>query len=193
LLSSSETREEDQQIFIAYALTRPIIEKLSPFSLFVLAMRLVAWTNLHHSMTSANVAGTGVPDYNFCLAHERIEIMIGAILSSLSSSALLTEPDVELRVLTLIITFGARIALYNTAIVNVQKATFLGPIVGESQKMGVSAANAMCDVLLQADVLNPNQVCRHPAEFVLKPYFLVHVQTKTLTPILTSRSQFIRK
>lgn len=121
-------------------------------------MRLVACTDQHHRMTTANVAGTGAPDYNFCLAHERIEIMIGAILSSSSSSALLTGPDTELRVLTLVIALGARIALYKTAIVNVQKAAFLGPVVGESQKMGVSAATAMCDVLLQADVLNADQV-----------------------------------
>jgi hypothetical protein len=136
-------------------------ENIEPFSMFVLAMRLVARTDQHHRMTTANVAGTGALDYNFCLAHERIENIISAILSSLSSSALLTRPDIELRVLTLVITFGARIALYKTAIVNVQKATFLGPLVGESQKMGVSAANAMCDVLLQADVLNSNHVYSH--------------------------------
>lgn len=122
-------------------------------------MRLAAFTEQHHRMTVANVSGRGAPDYNFCLAHERIENMIGTILSALSGCSLQTEPDKELRVLALVVTFGARITLYKAAIVNVQKASFLGPVVGESQKMGVSAANGMCDVLLQADVLSPAHVC----------------------------------
>lgn len=110
-------------------------------------------------MTVANVSGRGALDYNFCLAHERIENMIGAILSALSGCSLQIEAGKELCVLALVVTFGARITLYKTAIVNVQKASFLGPVVGESQKMGVSAANAMCDVLLQADVLDTGHVC----------------------------------
>lgn len=141
-------------------MVQPLEEDLEPLSVFALAMRLVAYTSQHHHLTTANVAKISAADYNFCLHHERIEIMINAILSFLSSSALLTGPDIELRVLTFVITLGARIALYTTAIVNVQKATFLAPVADESRKMSVSAANAMCDVLLQADVLNANQVSK---------------------------------
>lgn len=133
--------------------------------MFALAMRLVAYTSEHHRLTTANVTKTGAADYNFCLNHERIEIMTNTMLSFLSSSALLSEPNIELRVLASVITLGARIALYKTAIVNIQKATFLAPVVGESRKMSVSAANAMCDVLLQADVLNANQVFQYPHVF----------------------------
>ena len=78
-------------------------------------MRLAAFTEQHHRMTELNVSGRGAPDYNFCLAHERIENMIGMILSALSGCSLQTEPDKELRVLTLVVTFGARITLYTVS------------------------------------------------------------------------------
>ncbi|CAI7646199.1 unnamed protein product [Penicillium discolor] len=155
------------QIFLSEAATHPKNKKLSSLAIFVLAMRLAAFTEQHHRMTEANVSGRGAPDYNFCLAHERIENMIGMILSALSGCSLQTEPDKELRVLTLVVTFGARITLYKAAIVNVKKASFLGPVVGESEKTGVLAANAMCDVLLQADVLNPAHVPMYRAMSVI--------------------------
>ncbi|CRL18492.1 Fungal transcriptional regulatory protein, N-terminal [Penicillium camemberti] len=154
-------------IFLSEAATHPKNNKLSSLAIFVLAMRLAAFTEQHHRMTEANVSGRGAPDYNFCLAHERIENMIGMILSALSGCSLQTEPDKELRVLTLVVTFGARITLYKAAIVNVKKASFLGPVVGESEKTGVLAANAMCDVLLQADVLNPAHVPMYRAMSVI--------------------------
>lgn len=110
-------------------------------------------------MTAANVAGTGAPDYNFCLAHERVEEMIGVILDALSDyTQSLLKPDNELQVLALIIAFGARIMVYQAAIVNVQKASFLGPVVGESQKICFSVANAMFDLVLQAEILSPGLV-----------------------------------
>ncbi|KAJ5705156.1 hypothetical protein N7536_000845 [Penicillium majusculum] len=155
------------QIFLSEAATHPKNNKLSSLAIFVLAMRLAAFTEQHHRMTEANVSGRGAPDYNFCLAHERIENMIGMIISALSGCSLQTEPDKELRVLTLVVTFGARIILYKAAIVNVKKASFLEPVVGESEKTGVLAANAMCDVLLQADVLNPAHVPMYRAMSVI--------------------------
>ena len=135
-------------------------------------MRLAASTEQHHRKTLSNVSGTGAPDYNFCLAHERIENMIGMVLSTLSECSLQTDPDKELRMLALVVTFGARITLYKAATVNAQKASFLGPVVGESQKMGVLAANAMCGVLLQADVLAPTHV-QYPLDFPPAPTCLL--------------------
>ncbi|KAJ9483592.1 hypothetical protein VN97_g9799 [Penicillium thymicola] len=163
----TERDGDSPQIFLSEATTHPKNNKLSSLSIFVLAMRLAAFTEQHHRMTEANVSGRGAPDYNFCLTHERIENMIGMILSALSGCSLQTELDKELRVLTLVVTFGARITLYKAAIVNVKKASFLGPVVGESEKTGVLAANAMCDVLLQADVLNPAHVPMYRAMSVI--------------------------
>ncbi|PKY07087.1 hypothetical protein P168DRAFT_315611 [Aspergillus campestris IBT 28561] len=161
-------------IFLSKAVTHPQSDALSTLSIFVLAMQLAASTEKHHRMTTANVSGTGAPDYNFCLAHERIENTISMILSALSGRSLQTDPDKELRVLALVITFGARITLYKVAIVNAQKASFLGPVVGESQKIGVLAANAMCDVLLQAEVLAPAHIPMYRATsmFIMRPLSL---------------------
>jgi hypothetical protein len=135
-------------------------ETLTPLSVFSITMRLVAQAANHHQLTTANVNKTSAAaaDYNFCLDHERIETMILAILTSLSSSPLLAGPESELRVLAFVIALGARIALYKTAIVKVQKASLLAPVAGESRKMSVTAANTMGDVLLEADVLSPNHV-----------------------------------
>lgn len=154
----NERERDPPQIFLSKAVTHPQNDALSTLAIFVLAMQLAASTEQHHRVTTANVSGAGAPDYNFCRAHERIENTIGMIFSTLSRRSLQTEPDKELRVLALVVTFGARITLYKTAAVNAQKASFLSPVIGESQKMGVLAANAMCDVLLQADVLAPTHV-----------------------------------
>ncbi|GES60230.1 fungal transcriptional regulatory protein, N-terminal [Aspergillus terreus] len=153
-LDSTERYDNTPHLLLSEAATRP---RNDPLSLAIFPAK-EPWT----------------AEYNFCLAHERIENMIGTILSALSGCSFQTEPDTELRVLALVITFGARGTLYQAAIVNVQKASFLGPVVGESQKMGVSAANAMCDVLLQADALNPAHIPMYRAMsvFIMRPLAL---------------------
>ncbi|EFQ99791.1 hypothetical protein MGYG_02803 [Nannizzia gypsea CBS 118893] len=174
LPSKLTTTESDHGIFIREAGTQSAIENLQPFSLLVLAMNLLASTHQHQRMTEANVARTGAQDYNFCLTHERIDTKINIILNCISSFILLKGPDTEICVLTLVIVLGVRIALYNAAIVNVQKASFLGPIVGESEKIGISAANAMCDVLLEADVLGARQapIYKEMSLFIMPPLSL---------------------
>ncbi|PLN82768.1 hypothetical protein BDW42DRAFT_184610 [Aspergillus taichungensis] len=169
-----EREREPHQIFLSKAVTHPQNDALSTLAIFILAMRLAASTEKHHRMTTANASGTGAADYNFCLAHERIESTIGMILSTLSRRSLQTESDKVLRVLSLVVTFGARITLYKAATVNAQKAPFLSPVIGESQKMGVLDANAMCDVLLQADVLTPSHIPIYCATslFLMRPLSL---------------------
>jgi hypothetical protein len=147
------------------SVTNATTDTLDSFSLFVLSLRLVAQTGHHQRMTTSNVAGTGALDYNFCLTHESIETSLNAILASLMSSSSSSSPPSsspalgnELRVLALLVTLGARIALYKAAIVNAQKAEFLAPVVGECQRMGVMTANTMSDILLQAEALSQSQV-----------------------------------
>lgn len=173
-------------------MTQPLKKDLSALSVFALAMRLATYTYQHRRMTTANVNKTGGADYNFCLKHEHIETMTNSIFASLPPSTLLTGPDGELRVLASIIALGARISLYKAAVVNVQKAAFLAPVVGEIRKMSVSAANAMCEVLLRADVLKPNQV----DTFIHFYYILKILIPSSLTSHLTfcpRRSRSIKK
>ena len=150
--------ENKEPIFLSDMLSQQLSDELHPLSEMVLALSIVAYADQHHRSTSANVARTGALEYNFCHNHEKIEIMINSILTHLSATALLTGPYHELRVLAFIITLGARITLYNTVVVNVQKATFLGPVAGESRKVGIAAANAIAEALIQADVLDTKQV-----------------------------------
>ncbi|KAM5444665.1 hypothetical protein MferCBS31731_000119 [Microsporum ferrugineum] len=183
LPSKLATAESDQGIFIRDAVTQSTIENLQPFSLLVLAMKLLSSAHQHQRMTEANVARTGARDYNFCLVHERIDTTINTILTYLSSSTFLKGPDTPICVLTLIIVFGVRIALYNAAILNVQKASFLGPIIGESEKIGISAANSMCDILLQADVLSASQapIYKEMSLFIMPPLALAaNIQLRVL-------------
>ncbi|EEQ34061.1 conserved hypothetical protein [Microsporum canis CBS 113480] len=64
-----------------------------------------------------------------------------------------------------------------------EKASFLGPIIGESEKIGISAANSMCDVLLQADVLSASQapIYKEMSLFIMPPLALAaNIQLRVL-------------
>lgn len=146
------------------AILAPLSDDVPALVLLVLAIRLVSETSQHHRWTSANVAknSTAAAEYNFCLEHERLENMISSILSSLTSMEARAVVDRELRILALVITYGARIALYQTAIVNVRKAIFLAPVAEESRKISSAAATSISDLLLREEVLNPGQVILIP-------------------------------
>ena len=101
---------------------------------------------------------TAAADYNFCLEHERLENIISSNLSSLTSIEVCTTFDREIRVLALVVTYGARITLYQTAIVNIRKVNFLAPVAEESRRISSAAATSISDLLLRAEVLNPSQV-----------------------------------
>ncbi|KAF7562314.1 hypothetical protein G7046_g1832 [Stylonectria norvegica] len=135
-----------------------MVDTLHVFPLFILSVHHLRQTSHHQKLTTANVEGTGAQDYNFCLMHEKLDSSANSLLASLMSPTIASGTDgTELRILGLLITLSARIRLYKAAIVNVQKAEFLTPVVGECQRMGVMTANAMSDILLEADVLSENQ------------------------------------
>jgi hypothetical protein len=133
-------------------------EGVSVFSLFIFAMKLVVDEDRHRQSTKKYVRDNA-SDYNFCLVHEKIGTEITIMSKSLSEQEFLDGPDDELRVLTCIIILGARIGWLKTAIIGSQKAAFLGPIAKEYRTSCVAVTNAMCDLLLQANVTNVKQVC----------------------------------
>ena len=162
--SAPDDVENTQTFTLKQAVSAPLNDDVPALVLLVLGIRLVSQTSEHHRWTSANVANnsTAAADYNFCLEHERLETMINRNLSSLTSIEACTEIDRELRVLALVITYGARIALYQTAIVNIRKVSFLAPVAEESRRTSSAAATSISDLLLRAKVLNPSQVLPIP-------------------------------
>ena len=157
-ITESETDSETSQyVFLSETLTQATTGSSDVFALFILAMRLVVWANHHHQMTQKFVSGIA-PEYNFCLAHARLERSITNIFNSQSTPELIDSSKAELRVLTLVITLGVRIELFKSAILGSRKAEFLGPIGGECRKSCLAAANAMSDLLLELDFFDPKQV-----------------------------------
>jgi hypothetical protein len=156
----TESTGSDSAIFIGAPLTKLALKELEPTSFFVLAVDIFSDAHIHHLNTTASITRVGSLDYNFCVVHERIERRINAIQLSLSSPALLSGIGCELKVLALLITLGARIALYNAAVVKVQRANFLGSATSECRKMGVTTANLLCQLLVQENLLGSKQVRR---------------------------------
>ncbi|KAI0456732.1 hypothetical protein F5B21DRAFT_123371 [Xylaria acuta] len=150
--------EADRRIFLSDGLTGDLVKKLDEWSLFALAMRLVVRTEQHHRSTLASISGTGAAEYNFCLNHERLESSISAVFASPVVSDSAYNAHTVLGVLTLIITLSCRITLYQAAICNAGKAEFLGAAANECWRIAAIAANSICDVLLQAKVLDHSRV-----------------------------------
>ena len=147
----------EQVVYLPDEITKNIAKGLGVFSLFILAMKLVVSGDRHRQMTKKYVADNA-SDYNFCLIHEKIGREATIMFDSLSTPEFLDGPDTELRVLTFIIILGIRIDWFKTAIVGSQKAEFLKPVAREHQISCLAVANAMCDLLLQADTTDAKQV-----------------------------------
>lgn len=129
------------------------------FSVFILSLRIAADASQHHRKTAADSAGPTV-EYNFCRAHDRIDQEIGILVSGLAStqSSAAGHLDSELSVLAMIIVLGARIQLFNTAILHGSMASFLSPVASECLQQNVSTSKDISDLLLQAQVLDPAKV-----------------------------------
>ena len=168
LPSTPDDVEDPQTLTLKQAVSAPLNDDVPALVLLVLGIRLISETSEHHRWTSADKAknSTAAADYNFCLEHKRLEVMISRNLSSLTSIEACTEVDRELRVLALIITYGARIALYQTAIVNIRKVSFLASAAEESRRISSAAATSISDLLLRAKVLNPSQVILIPFAYL---------------------------
>jgi hypothetical protein len=137
------------------------MENLDSFSIFMLALRITSDAYQHHRETAIDAAGPTV-EYNYCHAHDRIDQEIGLLVSRLASTQLSAEDvDNELSVLTMIVILGARIQLFNTAILHSSMAGFLKPVVAECLQQNVSTAKDISDMILQAQVLDSTKVRRH--------------------------------
>jgi hypothetical protein len=167
VLNPSIDSDPSQHIYLCEEITGTIAKELSAFSLFIFTMKLVVEGDRHRQSTKKYVQDNG-SDYNFCLIHEKIGREITIMLKSSSKQEYLDGPDNELRVLTCIIIIGARIDWLKTAIIGSQKAEFLGPIAKEYRTSCVAVTNAMCDLLLQADVTDAKQVS--VSQFFLIPF-----------------------
>lgn len=122
-------------------------------------MELPVQTEEHRQHTIRNVARTGSPDYNFCRVHEQIEGTIGLLIATLANGSRVTvEHHSNLRVLALLVTLASRISVYESATINAQKADYMHSLIDSCQRVRVAAANAICDVIIQAGVLSPNLV-----------------------------------
>lgn len=97
-------------------------------------------------------------DYNFCIVHEKIGREIMFTFSALSTAECLHGPNTELQVLALIIILGVRLDWFKTAIVAVQKASFLTHAANEYRDSCLAIANTLCDLLVQVGITDENQV-----------------------------------
>jgi hypothetical protein len=135
---------------------------LDEFSLFMLSSRITSDADLHRRETALDAAGPLVK-YNYCHNHDRIDHEIGNMVSHLASTHLSTRPvDNELSVLAMIMILGARIQLFNTAILHSSMAGFLKPVVDECLRQNVSTAKDISDIILQAQVLDNERVSDLP-------------------------------
>lgn len=146
-----------------------------PFGVLCVALRIVSDADHHDRMTVADVAGVDLPLFNFCRAHERIETAIATVvrqqLASSPPATLASNPHCELQLLTLLTALGARIQLFNTAVVHGRKAKFLDPIVHECRQENASTAIDMSDLLHHAEVLRPDKVSVNLSWALLKLRF----------------------
>lgn len=148
----------DRLVYLSDEITKSMACRFSVFSLFIVAMKLVVCGDRHRQMTKKYVSDTA-SDYNFCYVHEKIGRQVTVVFNSLSTPELLDPPDTELRVLTFIIILGIRIDWFKTAILGSQKAEFLSHLTTEYQNSALVVANAMCELVLQADVTDVKRVC----------------------------------
>lgn len=80
------------------------------------------------------------------------------IFNTLSAAETVDGPNTELQVMTLIIILGVRLDWFKTAIVAVQKASFLTHAAKEYRDSCLAIANTLCDLLIQAGITDENQV-----------------------------------
>lgn len=133
-------------------------ETLDRFSMFMLCCRITVDADRHRRDTATDAAGPTV-EYNYCHVHDRIDQEIEIIVSHLSCTHLSTGSlDNEVSVLAMIIVLGARLQLYNTAILHSGMAGFLRPVVDECLQQNVSTAKDISDIILQAQVLDSTRV-----------------------------------
>ncbi|RDL39999.1 uncharacterized protein BP5553_04339 [Venustampulla echinocandica] len=147
----------DQVVYLPEEITASTASRLSVFSLFIIAMKLVVCGDRHRQMTKKYVSDAA-SDYNFCIVHEKIRGQASIAFNSLSTPEFLDRPDPELRVLTFIVILGVRIDWYKTAIIGSRKAEFLTSAAREYRNSALAVANAMCDLVLQADITDAKQV-----------------------------------
>lgn len=139
-------------------ITSSTVNTLDDFSLFMLSCRIASDADLHRRETAVDATGPLVK-YNYCHIHDRIDQEIGIMVSRLASTHLSTQPiDNELSVLAMIMILGARIQLFNTAILHSGMAGFLKPVVDECLRQNVSTAKDISDIILQAQVLDNARV-----------------------------------
>jgi hypothetical protein len=127
------------------------------FSLFIFAMKLLVRGDRHRQRTHQYILDS-TSDYNFCIVHEKIGREIMFTFSALSAAESLGGPNTELQVLALIIILGVRLDWFKTAIVAVQKASFLTHAANEYRDSCLAIANTLCDLLVQAGITDENQV-----------------------------------
>ncbi|KAL2819697.1 hypothetical protein BJX63DRAFT_381476 [Aspergillus granulosus] len=165
--------DANQHVYLSEEITNTMAKGFSVFSLFIFAMKLVVDGDRHRQSTKKYVRDNA-SDYNFCLVHEKIGREITIMSNTLSEQEFLDGPDHELRVLTCIIVLGARIDWFKTAIIGSQKAAFLGPIAKEYRTSCIAVTNAMCDLLLQANVTDAKQIpaCKEMSLFIMRPLAL---------------------
>lgn len=78
--------------------------------------------------------------------------------SALSAAQSLDGSNTELRVLALIVILGVRLDWFKTAIIAVRKASFLTHAANEYRDSCLAVANTLCDLLVQAEIIDENQV-----------------------------------
>ncbi|GFF94993.1 hypothetical protein IFM53868_07794 [Aspergillus udagawae] len=171
--NSTMDSDPDQIVYLSEEITKCMAKGFSVFSLFILSMKLVVDGDRHREMTKKYISDS-TSDYNFCLVHEKIGRDITIMCNSLSTPEFLSGPDNELRVLTCIIVLGARIDWFKTAIIGSQKAAFLGPVTKEYRTSCVAVANAMCDLLREANVSDAQQIpaYKEMTFFIMRPLAL---------------------
>lgn len=138
------------------------IGTFDPFSLFCYSLQLAAETDRHQRLTIAEAEDIAPLSFNFCRNHSRLELEIGALVSTLTTSspgsAMPSGLDSELRILAILTALGARIQLIRTTISHGRNAKFLEPIFAECKKQNVSTAEDISEVLTQANVLDTERV-----------------------------------
>jgi hypothetical protein len=171
LCTKDSTMESELKTFLDDRITPNSAEALDEWSLFALAMRLVVRMQKHYRHTLENVTQTGSEDYNYCLHHEQLESAIGVVFSSSSVSDAAAHAGTVMGVLTFIVALSCRISLYKTAELYGSKAEFLSKVTHECWRLATTAANAMCDVLLQASALDPSQIpaYKNMSIFIMPP------------------------
>lgn len=140
---------------------KSIPEDINLFTLFCTSLRILGEANSHHRTATTEVAGNHFPCSKFYHDHDRIDAEIGTVVSWLTDagpSTLSTGPQCELRVLILLNVLGARIQLFNTAVIYAQNSKLLKPVVEIHHKESVSTAIGVSEVLFHAGVLKADKV-----------------------------------